>query len=89
MFAVCNAIPTVVDASLALPVLDSAMVSVGLQNLEKFLFDLFLRPELEAFHPTDDVPIKLIRPQRLTVNKVWVRGPRETSRHPWVIHHFS
>jgi hypothetical protein len=89
VFAVYNAIPTIVDASLALPVLDSTMVRVRFQNLEKFLLDLFLRSKLEAFHPTDDVPIQLIGSQRLTVNEVRVRGPWEASCHPRVIHNFG
>ena len=89
MFAVYDAIPTVVDTSFALPVLDSAMVRVGFQNFEKSLLYLFLRSKLEAFHSADDAPIQLIGTQRLTVNEVRVRWAWEASRHPRVTHHFG
>ena len=60
MFAVCSAIPTIVDASFALPVLDGAMVPFGFQNFQEFLLNLLLFSKLEAFHPTDNVLIQLI-----------------------------
>jgi hypothetical protein len=86
VFAICGAIPTTVDPSLAFPVLDGTMVRVGFEDIEKSPLNLFLRSKLETLHSTDDIPIQLIGSQRLTMNEVRVWRPWETPNHPWMIH---
>lgn len=88
MFTIYGAVPAAIDASFALPVLNGAMVRIRFQDIKESLLDLLLRSKLESFHPTDDVPIQFIGPQRLTVNEVRVWRPWKASDHPRVIHYF-